>query len=114
MTSSDARAAIRVAVLGLWVPSLLADVLALQRAEEPETAIALVQCTAAAPSGEATEGSFDFAVTTTGVHADRVPDYTGRWQGRRTNVARSHRAIARSRSGRRTSWPRPRPTPCAA
>lgn len=65
MTSSDARAAIRVAVLGLWVPSLLADVLALQRAEEPETDVALVQCTATAPTGETTGGSFDFAVTTT-------------------------------------------------
>ena len=35
--SSDITAEIRMAVLGEWVPPQLADVLALQRAEEPET-----------------------------------------------------------------------------
>ncbi|MBN0245255.1 LysR family transcriptional regulator, partial [Pseudomonas aeruginosa] len=37
MESSDITAEIRMAVLGEWVPPQLADVLALQRAEEPET-----------------------------------------------------------------------------
>lgn len=46
MTSSDA-ATIRVAVVGDWVPSQLADVLALQRSQEPETTAALVACSAA-------------------------------------------------------------------
>ncbi|MBP7536335.1 MAG: LysR family transcriptional regulator, partial [Ottowia sp.] len=44
MKSSDASTEIRVAVLGEWVPSPLADLLALQRAEEPETATALIGC----------------------------------------------------------------------
>ena len=44
--SSDASSGLRVAVLGEWVPPQLADVLALQRAEEPETAAALVGGTA--------------------------------------------------------------------
>ena len=37
MESSDITAEIRMAVLGEWVPPQLADVLALQRTEEPET-----------------------------------------------------------------------------
>ncbi len=37
MESSDITAEIRMAILGEWVPPQLADVLALQRAEEPET-----------------------------------------------------------------------------
>lgn len=67
MTSSDACTAIRVAVLGGWVPSQLADVLALQRAEEPETAAALVECAGSAPAGEVSRGGFDFALSTADV-----------------------------------------------
>lgn len=63
MTSNDACTEIRVAVLGEWMPSQLADVLALQRTEEPETAIALVECAAEASAHEPTGGSFDFAVS---------------------------------------------------
>ena len=63
MPSNDAAAAIRVAVLGEWVPSQLADVLALQRAEEPETATALVESGATAPAGESMRDSFDFALS---------------------------------------------------
>lgn len=63
VTSSDACTEIRVAVLGDWVPSQLADVLALQRAEEPETTAALIECEATA-SIASTDG-FDFVVTTT-------------------------------------------------
>lgn len=63
MTSSDASTAIRVAVLGEWVPSQLADVLALQRAEEPETAAALVGCAATATTSEVSEGGFDFVLS---------------------------------------------------
>ena len=64
MTSNDnACTEIRVAVLGEWMPFQLADVLALQRAEEPETAIALVECAATASAHEPAGGSFDFAVS---------------------------------------------------
>lgn len=63
MTSSDACTAIRVAVLGGWVPSQLADVLALQRAEEPETTAALVECAGSAQAGELSRGGFDFALS---------------------------------------------------
>ncbi|MBS0450108.1 MAG: LysR family transcriptional regulator [Proteobacteria bacterium] len=63
MTSSDAATAIRVAVLGEWVPPQLADVLALQRAEEPGTVAALVECAAAAPVSESTRDGFDFALS---------------------------------------------------
>ncbi len=62
MTSSDASIAIRVAVIGEWVPSQLADVLALQRAEEPETA-ALIKCAASAHESETSRDSFDFALS---------------------------------------------------
>ena len=65
MTSSDASTAIRVAVLGECVPSQLADVLALQRAEEPETETALVECTATEPMREFPEKGFDFALSPT-------------------------------------------------
>lgn len=67
MTSSDASTAIRVAVLGEWVPSQLADVLALQRAEEPETAAALVECAGSTPVGEVSRDGFDFALSTVDV-----------------------------------------------
>ena len=65
MMTSDASAstALRVAVLGEWVPSQLADVLALQRAEEPETATALIECACAAPAtSELPRDDFDFAL----------------------------------------------------
>lgn len=42
MKSNDGSSGLRVTVLGEWVPPQLADVLALQRAEEPETAATLV------------------------------------------------------------------------
>lgn len=64
MTSSDACAAIRVAVLGPWVPSQLADVLALQRVEEPETTAALVECAPAAHAADPSLNEFDLAVAT--------------------------------------------------
>lgn len=67
MTSSDACTAIRVAVLGGWVPSQLADVLTLQRAEEPETRAALVECARSRPAGEVSRGGFDFALSTADV-----------------------------------------------
>lgn len=63
MTSNDACTEIRVAVLGEWMPSQLADALALQRAEEPETAIALVECAATLSAHEPTDSRFDFAVS---------------------------------------------------
>jgi DNA-binding transcriptional LysR family regulator len=64
VTSSDACIEIRVAVLGEWVPSQLAEVLALQRAEEPETAAALVDCVTAERADVPPGGRFDFAVST--------------------------------------------------
>jgi len=65
VTSSDASTEIRVAVLGEWVPSQLADVLALQRAEEPETATALIGGNATAQTQEPPPcGTFDFALST--------------------------------------------------
>ena len=63
MTSTDASAAIRVAVLGEWEPSQLADVLALQRAEEPETAASLVESDTAGSTNELVRDGFDFAVS---------------------------------------------------
>jgi len=63
VTSNDAAAAIRVAVLGEWVPSQLADVLALQRAEEPETAASLIESDTAASSDGSAQGDFDFALS---------------------------------------------------
>jgi len=62
--SSDAAAEIRVAVLGEWVPSQLADVLALQRAEEPETTATLVGWTATASMQELPGNRFDLALST--------------------------------------------------
>lgn len=63
VTSNDAATAIRVAVLGEWVPSRLADVLALQRAEEPETAASLIESDTAATSDGSARGDFDFALS---------------------------------------------------
>jgi DNA-binding transcriptional LysR family regulator len=80
VTSSDACAAIRVAVLGQWVPSQLADVLALQRAEEPETIAALVECGASAPLADPSWPEFDLAVATKHL---RWPDWVSEplWHG---------------------------------
>ena len=52
------------AVLGEWVPSPLADLLALQRAEEPETATALIGCSATAQAQELPHDNFDLALST--------------------------------------------------
>lgn len=64
MKSSVAATEIRVAVLGEWVPSQLADVLALQRAEEPETIATLVGWTATASMQELPGNRFDLALST--------------------------------------------------
>ena len=64
MKSNDASTEIRVAVLGEWVPSPLADLLALQRAEEPETATALIGCSATAQTQELQHDNFDLALST--------------------------------------------------
>lgn len=64
MKTSDASTEIRVAVLGEWVPPQLADVLALQRVEEPETAAALVGCTADDQATPQPGEGFDFALST--------------------------------------------------
>lgn len=64
MKSSDASTEIRVAVLGEWVPSPLADLLALQRAEEPETATALIGCSSTAQAQELPHDNFDLALST--------------------------------------------------
>lgn len=63
VTPSDASTTIRVAVLGERVPSQLADVLALQRAEEPDTEIALVECITTDPARESSGADFDFALS---------------------------------------------------
>ena len=65
MESSDITTEIRMVVLGEWVPPQLADVLALQRAEEPETAAALIGWTASGQLQEPPSGVFDFALSTT-------------------------------------------------
>jgi hypothetical protein len=62
--TSEASTEIRVAVLGEWVPPQLADVLALQRVEEPETAAALVGCTADDQATQQLGEGFDFALST--------------------------------------------------
>lgn len=64
MKSSDAATEIRVAVLGEWVPPQLADVLALQRAEEPEIPAALVGCAADDHATLQPGEGFDFALST--------------------------------------------------
>lgn len=53
-----------MAVLGEWVPPQLADVLTLQRAEEPETAAALVGGTVDDRSARQPGDGFDFALST--------------------------------------------------
>lgn len=65
VTASHISTEIRVAVLGGWVPSQLADVLALQRAEEPETTAVLVEGVSPEQIYAASNRGFDFAVSTT-------------------------------------------------
>jgi len=61
--SSDITAEIRMVVLGEWVPPQLAGVLALQRAEEPETPVVLVGWTDPGRALELPDDRFDFALT---------------------------------------------------
>jgi DNA-binding transcriptional LysR family regulator len=61
--SSDITTEIRMVVLGEWVPPQLADVLALQRAEEPETPALLAGWTYPGRSEELSGGGFDFALS---------------------------------------------------
>lgn len=61
--SSDITAEIRMAVLGEWVPPQLADVLALQRAEEPETHAVLAGWTNPGRGAELPGDGFDFALS---------------------------------------------------
>ena len=61
--SSDITAEIRMAVLGEWVPPQLADVLALQRAEEPETHAVLAGWTDPGRGAELPDDGFDFALS---------------------------------------------------
>ena len=63
MESSDITAEIRMAVLGEWVPPQLADVLALQRAEEPETHAVLAGWTDPGRGAELPDDGFDFALS---------------------------------------------------
>ena len=63
MESSDITAEIRMVVLGEWVPPQLAGVLALQRAEEPETPIVLAGWTDPGRAPELPGDSFDFALS---------------------------------------------------
>ena len=65
MVSSDVTAEIRMAVLGEWVPPQLASVLALQRAEEPDTHVALAGWTDPGRASELPGDSFDFALSAT-------------------------------------------------
>lgn len=64
MPSIDASSAIRVCVLGEWIPAQLAEVLALQRAEEPETAIVLTGGTVANPLQCPPSEHCDFVIST--------------------------------------------------
>ena len=63
MESSDITAEIRMAVLGEWVPPQLADVLAMQRAEEPETHAVLAGWTDPGRGAEMPDDGFDFALS---------------------------------------------------
>lgn len=65
MKSSDASTEIRVAVLGEWVPPQLGDVLARQRAEEPETTAALADWKSRESEPSLWEERVDFALSTT-------------------------------------------------
>lgn len=63
MKPSEVSNEIRVAVLGEWVPPQLADVLTLQRAEEPEIAATLVGGRADDPSAGQPGHGFDLALS---------------------------------------------------
>ena len=63
MVSSDVTAEIRMAVLGEWVPPQLVSVLALQRAEEPETRVVLAGWTDTVRGAELPGDTFDFALS---------------------------------------------------
>ncbi|MGQ0697459.1 MAG: substrate-binding domain-containing protein [Panacagrimonas sp.] len=63
MESIDNTTEIRMAVLGEWVPPQLADVLALQRAEEPETPAALAGGTNPDRSEALRGDGFDLALS---------------------------------------------------
>ena len=63
MESSDVTAEIRMAVLGEWVPPQLVSVLALQRAEEPETRVVLAGWTDTVRGAELPGDTFDFALS---------------------------------------------------
>lgn len=62
--STKIVAAVRVAVLGEWIPPQLADVLAMQRVEEPETSADLVGRAATEHMRLPDGGDFDFALST--------------------------------------------------
>lgn len=72
MTASSVSTKIRVAVLGEWVPAQLANVLTLQRAEEPETTVALIEGVSPEQIHAASGSRVDFAVSTIEV---RWPDW---------------------------------------
>jgi DNA-binding transcriptional LysR family regulator len=63
--SIDVSTEIRLAVLGDWVPPQLADVLAIQRAEEPETLAVLIDTAATGQQQERPGDGFDFALSAT-------------------------------------------------
>lgn len=65
MRSIDVSTEIRLTVLGDWVPPQLADVLAIQRAEEPETMAVLIGTAATGQQQERPDNGFDFALSTT-------------------------------------------------
>lgn len=64
-SSSVSHLGIRVAVLGDWVPSQLSDLLALQRAEEPETPAAVIGWANVEQAPDPSDSAFDFAISTT-------------------------------------------------
>lgn len=63
--STDVSTEIRVALLGEWVPPQLADVLAMQRAEEPETLATVIARAATELLQEPPSDGFDFALSAT-------------------------------------------------
>lgn len=65
MRSIDVSTEIRLAILGDWVPPQLADVLAIQRAEDPETLAVLIGAAATGQQQERPDDSFDFALSAT-------------------------------------------------
>lgn len=61
--SIDVSTEIRLAVLGDWVPPQLADVLAIQRAEDPDTLAVLIDTAATGQQQERPGDGFDFALS---------------------------------------------------